>query len=112
MAQGGDVEKHNGAGKGVSIYGRTFADEEASLGISDGAGVVAMAATSGQDANGCQFFVSLGEAPWLDGKHAPFRAGVFRPGRAAGDRGAGLGARSDARRRRRRQPRACPVGFC
>ena len=71
MAQGGDVEKHNGAGKGISIYGRTFADEEASLAF-DSPGVVAMAATKGQDANGCQFFVSLGEAPWLDGKHVAF----------------------------------------
>ena len=71
MAQGGDVEKHNGAGKGISIYGRTFADEEASLTF-DGAGVVAMAATKGQNANGCLFFVSLGEAPWLDGKHVAF----------------------------------------
>ena len=71
MAQGGDVEKHNGAGKGISIYGRTFADEEASLAF-DSPGVVAMAATKGQNANGCQFFVSLGEAPWLDGKHVAF----------------------------------------
>ena len=31
-----------------------------------------MAATKGQDANGCQFFVALGEAPWLDGKHVAF----------------------------------------
>ena len=38
----------------------------------DSPGVVAMAATKGQDANGCQFFVSLGEAPWLDGKHVAF----------------------------------------
>ena len=45
--------------------------EEASLAF-DSPGVVAMAATKGQDANGCQFFVSLGEAPWLDGKHVAF----------------------------------------
>ncbi len=71
MAQGGDVEKHNGSGKGVCIYGRSFADEETSLAF-DSPGVVAMATTKGQDANGCQFFVSLGEAPWLDGKHVAF----------------------------------------
>lgn len=71
MAQGGDLEKHNGSGKGVSIFGWAFADEAASLTF-DGAGVLAMAASLGKNANGAQFFVSLGEAPWLDGKHLAF----------------------------------------
>ena len=38
----------------------------------DQAGVLAMAASLGKNANGAQFFVSLGEAPWLDGKHVAF----------------------------------------
>ena len=95
MAQGGDVEKHNGAGKGISIYGRTFADEEASLAF-DSPGVVAMAATKGQDAARLPVLRVVGRGALARRQARRLRARVRRPGGAAGDRGAQLGARMDA----------------
>lgn len=69
MAQGGDP---TGTGKGgSSIFGGKFADELTRELKHVGAGVLAMA-NSGPNTNGSQFFVLLGPAPWLDGKHTIF----------------------------------------
>ena len=65
-----------------------------------------MAATKGQDANGCQFFVSLGEAPWLDGKHVAFgRVSSGLDARAIEERG----RRTDAGAGCGRELRAAPA---
>ena len=69
MIQGGDP---TGTGRdGSSIYGKNFDDE-----INDdlkhcGAGILSMA-NSGPNTNGSQFFITLAQTSWLDGKHAIF----------------------------------------
>eukprot|EP01135_Chromosphaera_perkinsii_P007311 Nk52_evm1s767 gene=Nk52_evmTU1s767 len=75
MVQGGDP---TGTGRGgESIYtdehgGRKFKDEIRGSPLRHtGAGVLSMA-NSGPDSNGSQFFVTLGPASWLDGKHTVF----------------------------------------
>lgn len=69
MLQGGDFISQNGQGH-VSIYGKQFADEGLDL-KHDQPGLLSMA-NRGPDTNGCQFFVTCGAAPWLDGKHVVF----------------------------------------
>jgi cyclophilin family peptidyl-prolyl cis-trans isomerase len=69
MCQGGDVIEGDGSG-GVSIYGDAFADEAFPFSHA-GAGLLAMA-NSGPDSNKSQFFVTLGDCTWLDGKHVVF----------------------------------------
>ncbi|NXK29589.1 PPIL1 protein, partial [Arenaria interpres] len=56
---------------GASIYGKQFEDELHPELKFTGAGILAMA-NAGPDTNGSQFFLTLGPAQWLDGKHSIF----------------------------------------
>eukprot|EP00770_Monocercomonoides_exilis_P003465 MONOS_3445.1-p1 / transcript=MONOS_3445.1 / gene=MONOS_3445 / organism=Monocercomonoides_exilis_PA203 / gene_product=Peptidyl-prolyl cis-trans isomerase 5 / transcript_product=Peptidyl-prolyl cis-trans isomerase 5 / location=Mono_scaffold00081:73725-74312(-) / protein_length=154 / sequence_SO=supercontig / SO=protein_coding / is_pseudo=false len=67
--QGGDITEGNGFG-GKSIYGLHFIDENRSIPYS-GIGTIAMM-NAGNDANGSQFFITLGPTPWLKDRHVVF----------------------------------------
>lgn len=66
MIQGGDPNGNGTGGPGYKID-----DEFSSKLLHDGPGVISMA-NSGPDTGGSQFFITLRECSWLDGKHAVF----------------------------------------
>jgi cyclophilin family peptidyl-prolyl cis-trans isomerase len=66
MIQGGDP-----TGTGMGGPGYTIADEFSEGLAHNDIGLLSMA-NAGPDTGGSQFFITLAETPWLDGKHAIF----------------------------------------
>jgi len=69
MIQGGDVEYKEGNG-GISIYGKTFPDENFLI-KHNRKGYVAMS-NAGEDTNNSQFYIIANRTPHLDGEFVVF----------------------------------------
>lgn len=66
MIQGGDPNGNGTGGPGYAIR-----DEFSSKLLHDSEGVLSMA-NAGPNTGGSQFFITLRDCPWLDGRHAVF----------------------------------------
>lgn len=66
---GGDIVSGDGRGS-ISIFGKYFEDENLTIDHT-GPGLIGMA-NSGPNKNGCQFYITTMQSPWLNGKHTIF----------------------------------------
>ncbi len=71
VIQGGDPTGTGGGDPGYSIKGEFAANGYINT-LKHTGGVISMARATPYDSAGCQFFLMLGEADWLDGSYAAF----------------------------------------
>ncbi|CAG0922502.1 unnamed protein product [Notodromas monacha] len=101
MIQGGDVVNKDGTGRPWSALGSPMFEDEVFAVNHTVAGFVSMA-NSGPDTNACQFFITVGGAPWLDGKNVAF--GKVKIGVQVKARGRGIVDENAASERSRPGP--------
>lgn len=71
VIQGGDPDGNGTGGPGYAIKGE-FSANGVDNTISHGRGVISMARSQSYDSAGSQFFITLGDATFLDGQYAAF----------------------------------------